>query len=78
MKKQSKLVESVWKGETWMAYRPGEDAQFPDAFTARSQSGFLHSVVNSEAMLIANAKLCQVKLKWFTKRKRILKPGKDK
>lgn len=57
-------TESIFKGETWLAYRPGEDVTFKDAWVSRTERGVMCSVVNSKQDLIANAKLCKVRLKW--------------
>lgn len=56
---------SVYAGETWTAYRPGEDERFTDAWVSRDRSGDLCTCVNSKKVLIANAKHNQVRLKWY-------------
>lgn len=54
---------SVFKGEEWDAYRPGEDKQFPEKFVSRRKGAFC-TVVNTIEELRENAKLCQVTLRW--------------
>ena len=59
--------KSVYAGETWLAYRPGEDHRFKKDWVSRTQTGVLCSAVSSRADLVENARLCQVKLKWRPK-----------
>lgn len=50
----------------WDAYRPGEDAKFPNAWVSRDR-GVLCTCVNSKQQLTENAKLNSVVLKWKPK-----------
>lgn len=51
------------KPETWVAYRPGQDATFRDAWVARSERGVM-CVVNSEPALLNNARECGAQVEW--------------
>lgn len=61
------ILTSVYAGETWTAYRPGEDERFTDAWVSRDGTGDLCTCVNSKKVLIANAKHNQVRLKWYNR-----------
>lgn len=60
---------SVFRGETWSAFRPGEDKAFRKNWVTRRKHGDLCAVVNTKKQLTDNAKLCQVKLRWKRKSK---------
>ena len=51
------------KTETWIAYRPGQDATFRDAWVARNERGVM-CIVNSESALLANARECGAQVEW--------------
>jgi len=56
--------KSVYAGEIWHAFNPGQDKVFPKNFVSRRANGELATVVNSKEELVENAKLCQVILAW--------------
>lgn len=62
------LSKSLYAGETWTAYKPGEDKAFKDAWVSRRENGEVASVVNSKEELEKNAKDCGVTLRWPNKK----------
>jgi hypothetical protein len=61
---------SVHQGETWRAYRKGEDKTFKTQFVSRSKNGVMCTVVNTRKALVDNAKMLGVELTWTTARRR--------
>lgn len=61
-----KYGDSVFKGETWEAFRIGEDARIKDGWIAR-RNGSLEACFNDRKSLVENAKRLGVKLKWKRK-----------
>jgi len=56
--------DSVFKGETWRAYRPGEDKRFPRNWVSYDEKGNLGSCLGARKDLVENARRLGVKLKW--------------
>jgi hypothetical protein len=57
---------SIYIGQTWRAYKPGEDKVFSTSWVTRNSSGEMMSCVSSLEELIKNAILCKVRLKWIS------------
>lgn len=58
---------SMYRGKTWTAYKPGQDQRFPKNWVTRDEHGNLCACLASRKDLLANAKLCEVKLSWANK-----------
>lgn len=61
-----KAVRSIYRGETWTAYKPGQDERYKDAFVLRGHAGILQAVQNDRAALLACAKRCRARVVWKT------------
>ena len=65
-------VMSIYYGETWKAYEPGQDEVFHSNYVARRKGNELTACVGTKEDLMACAKSCQVDLKWITKKKSLV------
>lgn len=59
-------MNSVFNGDTWVAYRPGEDATYKDRWVSRDRDGRAMTIATTEEALRKNAETCEVHLKWHT------------
>lgn len=73
-----KYGDSVFKGETWKAFRPGEDIRFKSNWVARDTRGNAATCVNTREELVENAKMLGVKLKWKRKSNTPLKASPER
>jgi hypothetical protein len=58
---------SVYEGDTWLAYRPGEDAWFKNDWVSRGHDGEMRTVVRVRKELIKNAAHNRARLVWQKK-----------